>query len=226
VISTFGSAAVPAQGHTSSVAGTRGLSNAIPSPEPSPMFDTWGMDQRPLDELEAGLAEIRRSPADAGELRLIVRRPATDRRELVETAELDVERGLVGDSWFARGSKATDDGSADAEAQVTLMNARLAALIAGPPDAWAIAGDQLYVDFDIGVENLPAGSRLTIGEATLEVSATPHTGCIKFSGRFGLDALKFVSTPVGRALRLRGVNTRIVRGGTIRLGDKVGKIAP
>jgi hypothetical protein len=190
------------------------------------MPDTGAMSARSLDELDAGLEEVRRSPADVGELRLIVRRPARDRRELVDSAELDVERGLVGDSWLARGSTATDDGSADPEAQVTLMNARLAALIAGPPDAWAIAGDQLYVDFDIGVENLPAGARLTIGEATLEVSATPHTGCAKFSGRFGLDALKFVSTPVGRSLRLRGVNTRIVRSGTIHLGDRVGKLAP
>lgn len=190
------------------------------------MPDTGAMSARSLDELEAGLEEIRQSPADDGELRLIVRRPARDERELVESAELHVERGLVGDSWLARGSTSTADGSADPEAQVTLMNARLATLIAGPPDAWAIAGDQLYIDFDIGVENLPVGTRLTIGDATLEVSATPHTGCAKFSGRFGLDALKFVSTPVGRGLRLRGMNARIVRGGTIRVGDRVGKLSP
>jgi hypothetical protein len=190
------------------------------------MRDTRAMNARPIEELDAGLDEIRRSPSDAGELRLIVRRPAQDRRELVETAELDVERGLVGDSWLARGSKATADGSADLEAQVTLMNARLAALLAGPPDAWAIAGDQLYVDFDIGEVNLPVGTQLTIGDAVLEVSATPHTGCAKFSGRFGIDALKFVSTPLGRGLRLRGANARIVRGGTIQLGDRIAKLEP
>jgi hypothetical protein len=184
------------------------------------------MDQRPLADLEASLDEIRRSPADDGRLRRIVRRPARDQREAVESAELDVDRGLVGDDWLARGSKMNDDGSAFLEAQVTLMNARLAAAIAGPPDQWGIAGDQLYVDIDLSQTNLPPGSQLRIGEAILEVSATPHTGCAKFSGRFGLDALKFVSTPVGRELRLRGVNTRIVRGGTIRVGDKVDKHAP
>jgi hypothetical protein len=184
------------------------------------------MDQRPLGELEAGLDEIRRSPADDGELKLIVRRPERDEREDVDSAELDVERGLIGDSWLARGSKMNDDGSAFLEAQVTLMNARLAAAIAGPRDAWGIAGDQLYVDIDLSETNLPVGTRLGIGKAILEISATPHTGCIKFSGRFGLDALKFVSTPVGRQLRLRGVNTRIIRGGTIRVGDKVGKLLP
>jgi MOSC domain len=190
------------------------------------MPDTGAMNARSLDELETHLDDIRRSPADDGVLRLIVRRPALDEREEVETAELDVERGLVGDSWRARGSKATADGSADPEAQVTLMNARLAAAIAGPPDAWGIAGDQLYVDIDVSETNLPAGARIAIGEAVLEISATPHTGCAKFSGRFGLDALKFVSTPLGRTLRLRGANARIVRGGAIRVGDRVARLAP
>jgi hypothetical protein len=182
------------------------------------------MTPRPFAELEAGLEEIRRSPTDEGSLRLIVSRPAVDRRELVETAVLDTEQGLVGDSWLARGSRSTADGSADPETQVTLMNARVAALLAGSPDAWSAAGDQLYVDFDLAVLNLPAGTRLAIGDAVLEVSATPHTGCAKFSGRFGVDALRFVSTPEGRDLRLRGMNTRIVRGGTIRLGDRVSKV--
>lgn len=184
------------------------------------------MDQRPLADLESKLEDICHSPADDGELRLIVRRPAQDERETVGSAELDVERGLVGDSWLARGSKMNDDGSAFLEAQITLMNARLAAAIAGPPEAWSIAGDQLYVDLDLSETNLPAGSQVRIGEAILEISVTPHTGCAKFSGRFGLDALKFVSTPVGRELRLRGVNTRILRGGTIRVGDTVGKHVP
>jgi len=181
------------------------------------------MSARPLVELEAGLAEVRRSPADGGTVRLIVRRPGSGVRELVDSAELDTELGLVGDTWQARGSKATPDGSADPEAQVTLMNARVAELLAGPADAWAAAGDQLYVDFDLAESNLPAGTRLAVGEAVIEVSATPHTGCAKFSSRFGVDALRFVSTPEGRGLRLRGINARIVTGGTVRLGDRVAK---
>ncbi len=133
------------------------------------------MNARSLDELEAQLDEIRRSPVDGGVLRLIVRRPALEERELVETAELDVEHGLVGDSWRVRGSKATADGSADPEAQITLMNARLAAAIAGPPDAWGIAGDQLYVDLDVSEANLPSGARIAIGEAVLEdLGHAPH----------------------------------------------------
>ncbi len=187
------------------------------------MLDTGQMTERSFAELEAGLAEIRRSPADDGTLRLIARRPAVEQRELLEVAQLDTEQGLVGDGWRARGSKRTADGSADPEAQVTLMNARVAALLTGSPDGWSVAGDQLYVDLDLAESNLAAGTRLAIGEAVLEVSATPHTGCAKFSGRFGLDALRFVSTPEGRALRLRGMNTRVVQSGAIRLGDPVRK---
>jgi hypothetical protein len=181
------------------------------------------MNPRSFVELEAGLEEIRQSPADDGPLRLIVRRPAVEQRELLETADLDTEHGLVGDSWLARGSKRTADGAASPETQVTLMNARVATLLAGSPDAWSAAGDQLYVDLDLAESNLPAGTRLAIGNALLEVSAEPHTGCAKFSGRFGVDALRFVSTPEGRELRLRGVNTRVVRSGTISLGDRISK---
>jgi hypothetical protein len=181
------------------------------------------MTARPLVELVAGLEEIRRSPADHGILQLIVRRPAVDRRELMEAAQLDTEHGLVGDTWRVRGSNRLADGSSDPEAQVTLMNARVATLLAGSHDAWSAAGDQLYVDLDLAEANLPAGTRLTVGDALLEVSAVPHTGCAKFSGRFGVDALRFVSTPEGRKLRLRGMNAKVVRDGTIRLGDRISK---
>lgn len=181
------------------------------------------MTARPLVELQAGLEEIRRSPADHGDLQLIVRRPLIDEREVMEAVELDTEWGLVGDSWRSRGSKRIADGSADPEAQVTLMNARVATLLAGSHEAWATAGDQLYVDLDLSESNLPAGTRLTVGNAMLEVSAVPHTGCAKFSTRFGVDALRFVSTPEGRELRLRGLNAKVVRGGTIRVGDRISK---
>ena len=181
------------------------------------------MIERTLIELEAGLKEIRRSPTDDGVLCLIVRRPAVDQRESIETGQLDAEDGLVGDSWRARGSKRTLDGSADPAAQITIMNTRLATLLAGSVEAAAVAGDQLYIDLDLSESALPAGTRLTLGDAVVEVSATPHTGCAKFGARFGPDALRFVSTAEGRTMRLRGMNVRVVQGGTIRVGDRIGK---
>ena len=177
------------------------------------------MDHLTTEQLEAGLEHIRQSPADGGSLLMIVRRPGTDEREVVEEAALDVDVGLVGDDWKARGSPRTPDGKANPEAQITMINSRLLALLAQSQERWPLAGDQLVIDMDLSVDNLPAGTRLSIGSAMVEISAKPHTGCEKFEDRFGRDALRFISTPMGRGLRLRGVNTRVVQSGTIRVGD-------
>ncbi len=182
------------------------------------------MDHPTSDALSAGLDGVRSSPAAQGIVELIVRRPAENEREVLDEGRLDLVEGLVGDDWRARGSSRNPDGSANAEAQITLMNARAAALIAGSRERWPLAGDQLYVDFDLSFENLPTGSRLAVGEAVVEVTQDPHTGCAKFSARFGSDALKFVNKSPGRELRLRGVNTRVVTPGTVRPGDAISKL--
>jgi hypothetical protein len=175
-------------------------------------------------ELEAGLETLRQAPSDQGTLKMIVQRPVVDERELVQEAELSVTDGLVGDSWKSRGSNHMPDGSANLNAQITVMNARATALLAQSEDRWALAGDQLYVDFDLSDDNIPPGTRLGIGSAVLEVSAQPHTGCKKFSARFGVEAMKFVNSPEGKRLHLRGINTRVVQAGVIRVGDTVKKL--
>jgi MOSC domain-containing protein YiiM len=176
-----------------------------------------------VDELEE---DLREAPTRIGTVRLIVRRPAVDEREVVAEAQLDVGEGLIGDTWRVRGSSSTADGSAHPEAQITLMSARAAEAIAGDVERWPLAGDQLYVDFDISEENLPAGTRVIVGDAEIEVSVKPHTGCAKFSARFGKDALRLVSTLTGRALRLRGMNARVTKSGTVRVGDRIAPVVP
>jgi MOSC domain-containing protein YiiM len=182
------------------------------------------MQHPTTDALLDGLDDVRRSPADDGTVELIVRRPATDEREVLDEAALDLVEGLVGDSWRARSSTKTDDGSAHADMQLTVMNARAAALVAGDAERRALAGDQLYVDLDLSAENLPPGTRLALGSAVIEVTAMPHTGCAKFGQRFGRDAVQFVNSPVGRALNLRGVNAKVVNAGTVKVGDRVRKL--
>jgi hypothetical protein len=177
--------------------------------------------QPTLEQLQAGLDHIRRSPKDEGLLALIVRRPRVSEREVLDVGELDLADGLRGDTWRTRNSSRTPDRSPHPDMQLNLMNARAIALIAQQEDRWALAGDQLYVDLDLSPGNLPPGTRLTIGSAVIEVTHEPHTGCGKFASRFGVDATKFVNSPVGRQLNLRGINARVVHPGTICVGDVV-----
>jgi len=175
-------------------------------------------------ELEAGLDHIRQSPKENGLLKMIVRRPAVDEREAISEGELNTTEGLEGDTWKTRGSSHTTDGSANVNSQITVMNARTIALLAQDEERWSLAGDQLYIDMDLSDDNIPPGTRLAIGTAIVEVSAQPHSGCKKFSARFGVEAMKFVNSPEGKRLHLRGINTRVVQPGTIRVGDVIKKI--
>jgi len=175
-------------------------------------------------ELEAGLAEINRSPKDDGVLEMIVRRPQVGAREILGEGQLDLADGLVGDSWKLRSSKRTADGTPHPDMQLNLMNARVVALVSQDKSRWHLAGDQLYVDLDLSEDNLPAGTRLAIGSAVIEVTAEPHTGCSKFVERFGLDAMTFVNSPERRDLHLRGINARVVQPGMLRVGDTVSKL--
>jgi MOSC domain-containing protein YiiM len=175
-------------------------------------------------ELEEALAWLRESPRDDGRIELIVRRPGIEEREVLEEAQLDPVEGLVGDNWLERGSKSTEDGSAHPDAQLTLTNSRMVSLIAKSPERWPLAGDQLYVDLDLSEENLPPGTRLEVGAATIEITDKPHTGCGKFVKRFGVDALKFANSPVGREMHLRGIYARVIEGGVVRKGDAICRV--
>jgi hypothetical protein len=177
-----------------------------------------------MAELEAGLVAAGHSPADNGLVEMIVRRPADEQRQVVDQAQLDPDEGLVGDNWLARGSRHTEDGRANPDMQITIMNSRIIGLLAGDRQRWPLAGDQLYADLDISPENMPVGQRFTIGDAQLEITDVAHTGCSKFTERYGNDAIRFVNSPEGRAARRRGVYARVIRPGLIKTGDRIRKI--
>lgn len=182
------------------------------------------LKQITISELELGLKEIKSSPKDNGVLEMIVRRPEIERREIINSGEINLINGLEGDNWKTRGSSSTPDKSANPEAQITLMNSHVIQLLAGDKENWQWAGDQLYVDMDLSIDNLPPHSQIQIGSAILEISAKPHTGCKKFSARFGIEALEFISTPLGKSLRMRGVNAKVIQAGQIKVGDVVKKV--
>ena len=165
------------------------------------------------DELTAALPALERAPRERGIVDLIVRRPSKGEREVLEEGVLDVEDGLVGDRW-ALGKRRRAN-------QITLINSRLVALLAQNRDRWPLAGDQLYVDFDLSAEHVPPGTRVAVGAAEIEISAEPHTGCRLFAQRYGRDAQRFVESERGHALSLRGINAWVVQSGAVRVGDEV-----
>lgn len=180
---------------------------------------------RTRGDLEAQLNAIAAAPQDRGPVEMIVARPAEGERVVMESGTLTLAEGLAGDNWLTRGSASTSDGAANPHCQLTLMSSRVADAVAGSRDRWPLAGDQIFVDMDLSIENLPAGTQLSLGEAIVQISEDPHSGCAKFSERFGADALRFVNVGKGRKLRLRGVNAVVVRGGSFDVGDKLTKLA-
>ncbi len=177
-----------------------------------------------MAELEAALPHIRQSPKKEGRLDLIVRRPHSHQREILLAGELNLVEGLAGDNWCFRGSSRSADGNAHPEMQLNIMNSRVIDLVAQKPERWQLAGDQLFIDLDLSGENLPPGIQVALGTAIIEVTTQPHTGCKKFVARFGLDAMKFVNSSVGRELNLRGINAKVVQAGEIKVGDVARKI--
>lgn len=177
------------------------------------------------NDLQAALEALGQSPADNGLVEMIVCRPAHGERRVLEQAELDLVEGLVGDNWRTRGSKSMPDGSANPDAQIAIMNSRTIQALAQDRARWPLAGDQLFLDLDLSHDNLPAGQRIGIGTAVLEITPEPHNGCGKFTERFGSEATRLVNSKEGRQARRRGVNARVVQPGTIRAGDTVSKVA-
>lgn len=185
------------------------------------------MDLRTADELDAHLPHLRSAPADVGRLDLVVRRPAVDERDVLEAGTLSEDGGLEGDNWLDRSTSRAIEAGRHLDAQINVTSSRMASFLAfDDVERQALAGDQLHLDLDISHANLPTGTRIGIGEdAVIEVTKKPHNGCAKFRARYGQEALDFVNSETGQAMRLRGFNARVVTGGVVRPGDKVTRMA-
>ncbi len=180
----------------------------------------------PLAELEKSIPAIEASPKNNGILELIVARPVKEARRVLDEMEISLAGGLEGDNWANGCWMSLPDGSPHPDVQIAMTNSRCLAAIAGEKSNWPPAGDSLFVDLDISEENLKPGDRLSIGTAVIEITSTAHTGCQKFSQRYGVDALKFVNAPEWKSMRLRGIYARVVKDGRIRVGDRISKLQP
>lgn len=187
----------------------------------SEMLDSF---HKTLEELEAGMDFIRAAPASTGLVEMIVCRPGIEQRKVLEIGELTLHDGLLGDNWKVKPYSKAPNGFAHPDMQLNLMNARVIDLVAGNRQAWSLAGDQFYVDFDLSKANVPPGTWLQLGTATVEVTAEPHLGCQKFQKRFGKDAVRFVNSDTGKQLNMRGINAKVVIPGMVRTGDSIRKV--
>jgi len=172
-------------------------------------------------EIESKIATVLLSPKNEGALEMIVRRPEINSREVLQSGFLTIENGLAGDNWLTRGSSRTENGLGHPEMQLNLMNWRFVNVISGSRERVALAGDQLFVDLDLSPDNIPPGTRLSVGNSEIEITAIPHLGCKKFVARFGIDAMKYANSDFGRKHSLRGVNAKVVTGGEITTGDRI-----
>jgi MOSC domain-containing protein YiiM len=170
-----------------------------------------------LAGLGAGYRALSAAPSEVGSLALIVRRRADGQRDTPAEVRLTLEEGVPGDDWSRRPPQKP-------EAQLAVMRHDVAALIAnGQP--LTLFGDNLFVELDLSAANLPAATRLRVGEAAVEMTDEPHNGCRLFQQRFGADALRFVQAKETRDQNRRGVYWRVVEPGLARVGDAVRVIA-
>jgi len=168
---------------------------------------------RSTTELETGLRALSQAPKDAGRLALLVRRDAEHCRETPARVHLSREDGMPGDAWGRHATR-------NPESQLAVMRRDVAELIAnGQP--LTLFGDNLFVDLDISKANLPAGTRLRVGEAVVEVTPMSHDGCSKFHRRFGPDALHFVNAKPTRDQNLRGIYWRVIESGEVSVGSPI-----
>ena len=178
-----------------------------------------------LTEIEAGMDWVLAAPDTVGRVEALVVRPAVDQRVSHTQVMFSPEQGVTGDNWLTSCWKKLPGGESDPEVQVAIMSARMIEVLTRDKSRWPLAGDQLFVDFDLSVVNLAVGNRLQVGAAVLEITAEPHRGCRKFSQRFGAEAKAFVNSKQGDAYRLRGVYAKIVSAGEVRVGDDIRKIS-
>ena len=91
-------------------------------------------------------------------------------------------------------------------------------------DGNSLATNSLWT-LTLATRTCPLAHACRLGRQLSNSTAEPHTGCVKFASRFGNAALRFVSGPEAMQQRRRGANAKIVKSGTVRVGDVANRTA-
>jgi hypothetical protein len=163
--------------------------------------------------LEAALVALPPAPRDEGRVDLMVARGPDGQRMLPSRAQLTVGGGMPADRWQGNGRYGPDY-------QLATTRTDFATVVANG-QALELHGDNLFLSLDLSSDNLPTGSLLQLGEATVRVTPVAHNGCKKWVQRFGLHPMQLNMTPSMRSVHLRGIYLQVVEDGLVSLGDRV-----
>ncbi|MFT5632095.1 MAG: hypothetical protein ACI9HB_003282 [Gammaproteobacteria bacterium] len=177
-----------------------------------------------LAECEDALSTILAAPKSGAIVEQLCLRPGFSERSFPELLELTVAGGIIGERWTKAPWLTLSDGTPDPRIQVSILSKRVMDLCWRDRENTHHPGDTMIVDMDLGVENLPNGTRLGIGSAVVEVSDKFNTACIKWQGRYGAESLRWLNLRKNRDYRLRGILCRIVQDGVVRLGDELARV--
>lgn len=176
-----------------------------------------------VELLDRLYAELPPRPSTTAVINALNVRPGPDQREARESIEFDPALGAIGDRWIRKTWLYLPDNQPDPRVQVAVCNARILALIQQVTGVDHHPGDTLFTDLDLSVANLPAGARLRIGEAVLEISDVENDACAKFATHYGPVVFEWIRLARNRPLRLRGLFAKIINHGVVRCGDVVRK---
>lgn len=172
-------------------------------------------------ECDAALPHILAAPRDGAAIDSLCFRPAYGERRFPDQLHLTVAGGIADERWLKAPWLTLPDGSPDPRIQVSILPRRVMDLCWRDRDTTVHPGDTMVADLDMSEANLPAGTRLRVGSAVLEVSDKFNTGCAKWRDRYGADSLAWINHKPNRPLRLRGVLCRIVQDGVINASDQI-----
>jgi hypothetical protein len=170
-------------------------------------------------ELEAALPQVLAAPRDAGTAAMLCFRPGPNLRTFPDWLTLTRDRGIPGERWLTAPWLRLPDGRPDPSIQVAILPLRVMNLVWRDRDGTPHPGDPIVADLDMTEANLPAGTLLRAGTATLRVSAVWNDACVKWKARYGEAAFDWVRA--NPALRLRGLLCAVETDGAVALGDPV-----